>query len=187
MRLALVAACFFVSACENPAALLDAALILIEDRSLADRKIDTKINLMVNAAFLDQGNGLFRDTTVDVYEGDVLLTGSIKKPEDKRMASTLVAGIPNVLKVLNEIQIAEGNSIREAAADITLETKIKTALRLADGVHSVNMRWRSVSGTIYLFGRALSKNEQEIAIATIERIKGVERLINVQKIVASGK
>ncbi len=182
-NLAFVALCLLICGCESPAALFDAALVLIEDRSRLNRKIDTKINLEVNAAFLNQGNGLFHDVTVDVYEGDVLLTGSVKKPEDKRMAGALVTNIENVLKVLNEIRIAEGNGIREAAADITIETKIKSALRSADGVHSVNMRWRSVGGTVYLFGRALSKEEQELAIVTIKDIRGVEQLINVQKIV----
>jgi osmotically-inducible protein OsmY len=182
-RLVFVAACLFVSACESPAALIDAALVLVEERSRVDVKTDTTINLKINAAFLDQKNGLFRDIAVDVYEGEVLLTGSVREAEVKRRASTLVAGIPDVRKVLNEVQVAEGNGIRETSADITLETKIKVALRLANGVHSVNMRWRSVGGTIYLFGRALSQAEQEAAIATIRGIEGVERLINVQKIV----
>ena len=126
--------------------------------------MDTTINLKINAAFLDQENGLFRNIAVDVCEGEVLLTGSVKEPEVKRKASALVAGIPDVRKVLDEVQVAEGNGIRETSAAITLETKIKTALRRASGVHSVNMRWRSVGGTVYLFGRARSKAEQESAI-----------------------
>ena len=163
-RIALLAACLFISACESPAAFIDAAFTLVEERTRADAKMDTTINLKINAAFLDQKNGLFRDIAVDVYEGEVLLTGSVKEPEVKRKASALVAGIPDVRKVLNEVQVAEGTGIRETSADITLETKIKTALRRASGVHSVNMRWRSVGGTVYLFGRALSKAEQESAI-----------------------
>ena len=185
-KLVLVATCLFVSACESPAALIDAALVLVEDRSRADVKTDKTINLKINAAFLDQENGLFREIAIDVYESEVLLTGSVKDAEVKRMASALVTGIPDVRKVLNEVQVAEGNGIRETSADITLETKIKTALRLANGVHSVNMRWRSVGGTIYLFGRALSQAEQKTAIATIMGIEGVEHLINVQKIVPLG-
>ena len=180
------AACLFVAACESPTAFIEAALVLVEDRTRADVKTDSTINLKINAAFLDQKNGLFRDIAVDVYEGEVLLTGSVKEAEVKRKASALVAGIPDVRKVLNEVQVTEGNGIRGTSADITLETKIKVALRLANGVHSVNMRWRSVSGTVYLFGRALSKAEQESAIATINGIEGVKHLINVQKIVPLG-
>ena len=185
-KLAFVAACLCVSACESPTALIDAALTFVEERTRADLKTDTTINLQINAAFLDQKNGLFRDIAVDVYESEVLLTGSVIEPEVKRTASALVAGIPNVRKVLNEVQVTKGNGIRETSADITLETKIKVALRRASGVHSVNMRWRSVGGTVYLFGRALSKAEQETAITTINGIDGVKSLVNVQKIVPLG-
>lgn len=185
-KLAFVAACLCVSACESPTALIDAALTFVEERTRADLKTDTTINLQINAAFLDQKNGLFRDIAVDVYESEVLLTGSVIEPEVKRTASALVAGIPNVRKVLNEVQVTKGNGIRETSADITLETKIKVALRRTSGVHSVNMRWRSVGGTVYLFGRALSKAEQETAITTINGIDGVKSLVNVQKIVPLG-
>lgn len=181
--LAVVALCISVSACETPSLLIDAALVLAEDRTRAAAKSDTTINLKINATFLDQKSGLYRDIVVDVYEADVLLTGSVNAPEDKRMASTLVSSIPDVRKVFNEIQVAAGSDIRETAADITIETKIKSALRRAEGVHSLNMRWRSVNGTVYLFGRALSKQEQETAIVAIEGIGGVEQLVNVQKIV----
>ena len=85
-------------------------------------------------------------------------------PQVRQTAGALVAGIPDVRKELDEVQVAEGNGIRETSAAITVETKIKTALRRASGVHSVNMRWRSVGGTVYLFGRARSKAEQESAI-----------------------
>ena len=185
-KLAFVAACLCVSACESPTALIDAALTFVEERTRADLKTDTTINLQINAAFLDQKNGLFRDIAVDVYESEVLLTGSVIEPEVKRTASALVAGIPNVRKVLNEVQVTKGIGIRETSADITLETKIKVALRRTSGVHSVNMRWRSVGGTVYLFGRALSKAEQETAITTINGIDGVKSLVNVQKIVPLG-
>lgn len=182
-KAAVVAACVLISGCESSTALIDAAFGFVEERTRADAKTDTTIMLNINAAFLDQKNGLFRDIAVDVYESEVLLTGSVKESEVKRLASTLVAGIPEVRTVLNQIQISESNGIRETSADITLETKIKSALRRASGVHSVNMRWRSVGGTVYLFGRALSKAEQDTAIATINGIEGVVRLVNVQKIV----
>ena len=181
--LAVIALSISVSACETPTSLIDAALAFAEDRTRAAAKSDRTINLKINAAFLDQKSGLYRDIVLDVYEGEVLLTGSVNAAEDKRMASALVSRIPDVRKVFNEIHIATGNGIRETAADITIETKIKSALRRTSGIHSLNMRWRAVNGTAYLFGRALSKLEQETAIATIEGIVGVEQLINVQKIV----
>ena len=180
---AVIALSISVSACETPTSLIDVALAFAEDRTRAAAKSYRTINLKINAAFLDQKSGHYRDIVVDVYESEVLLTGSVNTAKDKRMASTLISRIPDVRKVFNEIHVAAGNGIRETAADITIETKIKSALRRTSGVHSLNMRWRAVNGTAYLFGRALSKLEQETAIATIEGIIGVEQLINVQKIV----
>ena len=53
-RIALLAACLFISACESPVTLIDAAFTLVEERTRADAKMDTTVNLKINAAFLDQ-------------------------------------------------------------------------------------------------------------------------------------
>ena len=132
---------------------------------------------------MDLKYGLYRDISFDVYESDVLLTGWVKAPESKRMASALVAATPNVRKVFNEIHVASGNNIREKAIDITIENRIKSGLKSAKGVRSINMRWRSVGGTIYLFGRAFNILEQDKAITIIKEIEGFKRLVNIQKIV----
>ena len=51
-----------------------------------------------------------------------------------------------------------------------------------DNVNSENMVWRSVNGTVYLFGRALSPEEQAEAISTITTVDGVEKVVNRQMV-----
>lgn len=183
ISIAVVAALLIVTACETKTTLIEVARVLAEERTLVASKIDTTISLKINEAFLDQKNGLYRDISFDVYENDVLLTGWVKAPESKRMASALVAATPNVRKVFNEIQVASSNNILEKAIDITIENRIRFGLKSAKGVRSINMRWRSVGGTIYLFGRALSKSEQDKAITIIKEIEGFKSLVNIQKVV----
>ena len=57
--------------------------------------------------------------------------------------------------------------------DVWIETKISAQLIAASGVTSVNYRWRSVRGTVYLIGRAQSRQELATVLGTVRATDGV--------------
>jgi hypothetical protein len=92
------------------------------------------------------------------------------------------------VKVYDEIQVvsaAEQAKRREAAKamstqaaanqpdnDFWVETKISAKLVSAQDVISVNYRWRSVRNTLYVIGRAQSKQEMTQVLALIKAPMG---------------
>ncbi len=69
--------------------------------------------------------------------------------------------IKGVKKVINDLQVSSEGSLKETAIDLWIETKLKARLVSADGVSSINYRWRSVNGVVYFIG--VAQNRRELA------------------------
>ena len=103
--------------------------------------------------------GDFLDVNTNVYENRVMLTGSVETGSQKRRATLLARGIKGVTKVINELQVTGDGTLTETANDLWIETKLKARLVGADGVSSINYRWRSVNGVVYFIGVAQNRGE----------------------------
>ena len=175
---------FLLAGCGSPTLIvLEDPLTILEDRTFAAAQEDSRIRLDIRSLFIDYELGRLKNVTVDVYEGAVMLTGTVVIATDKNQAGTLATSVAGANPVYNEIQVTESASLEDAAADLSLEKKIKSELRDAKGVHSVNMRWRSVNRIAYLFGRALSEAERDKAVATVSGVPGVREVVDRLKIV----
>jgi len=169
-----------LSGCAEPTVAVDAGTTVAEVRDFQTIKDDARIKLQVARDFLDDQSGLFKHVNVDVYESSVLLTGVVDSGADKLRAVDIVKSVDGVRTVLDEIQVTSDGDFQQAAEDVAIETTIKIRLLDEEEINSVNMRWRSVNGTVYLFGRALNEQEQRDAIEVIKDVKGVRRVINRQ-------
>ena len=59
-------------------------------------------------------------------------------------------------------------------SNLVLEKKIGTILTAAQGVHSVNMRWKALGGQVVLMGVAKSQTEANLAVSKIKALDGVK-------------
>jgi len=171
---------FSLSACTEPTVAVDAGATVAEVRDFQTVKEDARIKLQVASVFLDDQAGLFKNVNIDVYESSVMLTGVVETGADKLRAVEIVRSVDGVRTVLDEIQVTSDGNFQQTAEDVAIETTIKIRLLDEEEINSVNMRWRSVNGTVYLFGRALSEQEQRDTIDVIKDVKGVRRVINRQ-------
>ncbi len=179
-----LASAIALAGCESPTLIvIENPLTLFEERSLSDAHEDARVLLDIRSLFAEHDPGKFKNVTVEVYEGAVMLTGTVIEQTDRTRAAALAGTVGGADPVYNELLVLEDASLEEAAADLALETKIKKVLRAADGIHSVNMRWHSVNGTVFLFGRALSKEERDLTLKTVRKIRGVEEVVDRLKIV----
>ena len=139
----------------------------IEDRSTADQATDLKINAAIQSDLIGEDSGLFLDVGADVWEQRVLLTGTVEKSEQKAKAGELVTAVTDVKQVINEIIVTEeSGGLSGAVDDKVVTSKIEVKLLAADDVNSLNYRYRSVGGTVFLFGRALTPEEHD-------KVKGI--------------
>lgn len=160
-----------------------------EDRSAADIAADAKIKTVIVAQLTDKLGREGALLGVDVYEQDVMLTGTVPLAEIKTAAGKVAAAAEGVKKVLNEVllesAIAAADKDKSSANivdDTVIEGKLRVLFTEAKGVNVTNLRWRSVKGRVFLFGRALSKSEHDKATQIAKGVSGVVSVVNRAKI-----
>ena len=157
---------------------VDAVTTVAEDRPLSEAGTDLRIKTNILTAFTEEAKGLLVDVSADVYEGQVLLTGSVKKAEDRTKAEGLARGVKGVRKVFNEIQVTTEGGLSASAKDFAIETKLKANLLAAKGVTSINYRWRSVNGVVYFLGVARSQEELDKVLTLARQMDGVRNVVS---------
>jgi hyperosmotically inducible protein len=179
MKYALVAfAALALAACGAPPGVSTVARLASEDRSAAQITEDNRILIAFNRAVAGESGALFRDISTDVYLARMMLTGAVATASAKARAETIARGIAGAGQIVNEIQIASEGGVGATANDLVIEQKLGAKLLAADGVRSVNFRWRAVNGTVYLFGRAHSQAELDKAIAEARGTDNVRRVVS---------
>ncbi|MGB1710448.1 MAG: BON domain-containing protein, partial [Candidatus Puniceispirillaceae bacterium] len=69
--------------------------------------------------FLQTDASLPTVVDVTVNDGAVLLTGKVKTPEEKVLATKLTWEVRGVREVVNEIQVIDKSSIKDIAKDLS--------------------------------------------------------------------
>lgn len=184
LRLALAALVLTLIGCQSPTVVvLEDPRTYVEERGILVAREDARIRLDIQALYVEEEVGRLKNVTVDVYEGAVLLTGTVVDMAGKAMAGALAASVMGAEPVYNEIQVLPDAKLQDAAADLAIETRIKKALRANDSVKSANLRWQSVNGIVYMFGRALSDSERDLALAVVRKVPGVTGIVDHIKVV----
>lgn len=160
------------------AAPMDAVTTVVEDRPFSEAKNDISIKASILKAFADEAKGLLVDVNTDVYGGEVMLTGSVKKSEDRRKAVELARRVDGVKNLYNEIQVTEEGGMGATAKDVGIELKLKANLLGASGVGSINLRWRSVNGVVYYIGMVYSREELDKAMSITRAVDGVKNIVS---------
>ena len=168
-----------LAACTQPTGLINVASSPAEDRSFDTLSADTAITFDINEILLgEQYRDLFAEISTDVYERVVLLTGTVKFAQNKQRATDLVRSVKGVKRIVNELQVTSDYGIGPAANDLWIETKLKVLLLGTKDIRSINYRWRSVNGTVYLIGAARSQQEMNTVLDVIRRTERVKRVVN---------
>jgi len=160
-----------------------------EDRSAADIAADAKIKTVIVARLTDNLGKEGALLGVDVYEQEVMLTGTVSTAETKTSAGKVAAGVEGVKKVYNEVLLEsviaaddKGKPTANIVDDTVIEAKIKALYIEGKGINVTNWRWRSVKGRVFLFGRALTKDEHAKAVQIAKDVSGVVLVVSRAKI-----
>ena len=174
----------------NPLGLVkDAVEAVAEDRSSADIGKDAKIKAAIVSKITDQMGSDVISVSTDVYEQDVMLTGTVESKKQQQQAGSIAESIKGVKKVFNEVIVHKKTDKDKGAVegfvdDTVIEKKINALFLEGKDVNVTNFRWRSVGGHVFLFGRSLSKTELNKAIKIVKGIKGVSKVTSRVKVKA---
>jgi len=170
--------------CADPTSPLDVATTVAEDRPFGQVANDAAIKLEFDRQ-LATGNArnLYFDVSSDVYEGRMMLTGSVKTQADRERVVALARNVRGVKVVYDDVQVTAAGGFGSSAKDALIEAKIKARLIGAKGIKSINFRWQSVNGTIYLIGRARTRNELDSVLAVIKDTDDVKSVVSHVEVV----
>jgi osmotically-inducible protein OsmY len=177
----LIAAALLAAAggCTDPTAPFDAATMVAEDRPFGQVASDTGMKLEFDRQLAtSKARDLYFDVSSDVYDGRMMLTGSVKTQADREQVVALARNVRGVKVVYDDIQVTDAGGFGSSAEDALLEAKLKTRLVGAKGIKSINYRWQSVNGMIYLIGMARSQAELDSVLAVIKDTEGVKGIVN---------
>jgi osmotically-inducible protein OsmY len=139
---------------------------------------DTEIELSIMNRLLNHSGELFRDVSIDVIEGRVLLTGSVPERAHKIDAARIVWETEGVTAVDDELTVAEDSGTKAYLTDVRISNALRFALLTDVKVSSLNYNVETIDRAVHLTGIAKSNEELDRVIRRAQEIKGVERVVS---------
>lgn len=176
---ALIVIVSLTAGCTSPLTVpIEVATTMAEERKVGDVGNDARIKASILSQFTEEAKGLLMDVGTDVYEGQVMLTGSVKRAEDRAKAEELVRQVNGVREIFNEIQVTQEGGVLASANDTRIELSLKANLFTTRGISSINYRWRAVNGVVYLIGTAQDQDELDRVFEVIRATSGVRDIVS---------
>lgn len=147
------------------------------DRTFDSGVEDAAIDLSLKRELISDDRYDTGDVDITVFEGRVLLTGTVPSLEARRDLSEKAALVSGVTDVLNELVVGPKTSFGQGARDALLDERLAAAL-LADGkVFKANYRIAVSDGAVYLLGVAQGPKELARVTDHAQRISGNGRVV----------
>ena len=151
---------------------------IAEERSVGDAVDDLTIRAELNHLFFRDDVELYRNVSFSVFEGRVLLKGTVPTPEARIHALRLAWQAAGVREVINELQVTDDSGILDYARDTWISAQLKGRLLVDGEVLSINYAIETVNGTVYLIGIAQDEAELARVVAHAHDIEDVKRVVS---------
>ena len=126
---------------------------------------------------LDAGEAYVTGVGIEVYEGRVLLTGTLEKEPMRAATVKLAWKTEGVKDVINEIQIGQ-SSLRDIARDSWITAQLKTKITFDKKILAINFSIETVNGIVYLIGIAQDQGELDRILAHGRGIDYLRQIIS---------
>ncbi len=178
-----LAAPLALSACEAvvaTGAATTGGVVVTQERSFEDAVDDAAIETRISYELYtnEVNKDLFVEVDVESVEGRVLLTGSVRSPEDRIEAVRLAWQAKEVKEVINEIQVTDAGGLTNYSRDVWITTRLRGKILLDKTIRGVNYNVDTVNGIVYLIG--IAQDDAELS-----RVTQIARTIShVKKVVS---
>ncbi|GAA6142886.1 BON domain-containing protein [Hydrogenophaga sp. 5NK40-0174] len=158
-----------------------AALVATDRRTSGAQLDDQGIELRAGNAIRDEVGTRARVDVVS-YNRHVLLVGEVASQRDKEKVEAVVAGVPNVRRIFNELAVMSTPAFKERANDALLTGKVKAAIVDARDINAAAFKVVTERSTVYLMG-LVTNAEAERATEVTRNVQGVQRVVRLFEIV----
>lgn len=155
-----------------------AGVLMAEDRRtsgtyLMDEEIELKAGSRIRDAF-----GAEVHANVTSFNRRVLLTGEVPNDEVRSKVKEVVAAVPNVKEVQNELVIGGVSTFGARSNDAYLTAKVKTRLFDDRRFNANHVKVVTEAGTTFLMG-IVKREEADAAAEVTAKTKGVNKVVKV--------
>ena len=139
------------------------------DDSIMQKNLITRLTLKEKSYFLK--------IKTKVLDGRIFLTGNVDDPEEKLQITKLAWETQGVRSVRNDIKIKEKFNFKRSAKDILITSQLKTAMIFNKKIKASNYNVDTYKKKIYIYGIALTSDEEEQVIDEAKQILDVEGVV----------
>jgi osmotically-inducible protein OsmY len=148
------------------------------DKGLSTSVSDNLIATKLNDKFIQTDSSLFIDIDVSVNNAAILMTGKVKTPEEKVLATKLAWEVRGVREVVNEIQVVDRSSLKDVAKDLAASAQLRGKLIADPDVSSLNFSIDVVNGTVFLSGVAADAEEMNRVVSHARELRFAQKVVN---------
>ncbi|MEM9735856.1 MAG: BON domain-containing protein [Pseudomonadota bacterium] len=151
---------------------------VLQERSTGQALTDTEIDISIQNRLANRSGELYRDVSVDVHEGRVVLTGSVPTREEKFVATSEAWAVPGVAAVADELTVEEDAGTQAYLEDVWISNQVRYHLLTDLEIRSVNFNVTTVEGVVHLSGLARSETELTRVVSRARTVPGVTRVVS---------
>jgi osmotically-inducible protein OsmY len=154
------------------------AVATVEDRrttgaQLEDRGIELRAGNRIDDRFGERVH-----VNVTSFNRYVLLTGEVSDEATRTEAETLARGVPNVLGVSNDLQIAGKSSTTSRSNDTLITSKVKTRFADMNRFNIFHVKVVTEAAVVYLLG-IVTEEEAAAAVEIARTTAGVRKVVKM--------
>lgn len=146
-------------------------------RPRGERNWDDAVGQRAVALLNQADKEAFKGVSVRAWDGGVLMTGAVTKPELRRRAEQLIRSVEGVSQVHDELVLAENPGQTAYVPDGNLEHRIYKGLLGNDDINGAYVV-RVVNGVAYLQGTTRTKADVDKAAAFVRGFDGVKWVVD---------
>jgi len=162
----------------NSCAAVNITTSSIKEKGIKEAMSDGMIDAAINKEFINHDINMFINVEIEVVEGRVLLTGSVKKTKYRMDAIKLSWKVLGIREVINEIEVTDKGGIIKYLNDIKIKSQIRYKIIADKKIRSINYNFESVNGNLYIIGIAQNKKELKRVVEHAKNIKGVIKVVS---------
>ena len=154
-------------------------MVIIQERSPKQAAIDILIKAKIEEAmFSSNYEKLFSKVRVIVYEGRVLLVGTVGQEDMKEKAYAISWDTQNVKEVANYITIGK-NDLIDYVKDTRISLEFRAKLLTDQEISEVNFSSTTENRILYIVGIAQDEKEMIKVLDHASNIAGVKKIVNL--------
>lgn len=149
-----------------------------QERTVGSAIDDATIEFKIKDLFLEKSDELFTRVSVDSVEGRVLLSGTVRTPDNRVDIARLTWQVDGVKEVFNEVEVGDRGGLIDYFKDVRIANELRLKLLADKEVANVNYSVETVNGVIFLMGIGQDQAELERVTNHASNIKGVVRVVS---------